>query len=131
MQYAMFILYVEDQQRSRDFYKTVLGREPTLDVQGMTEFKLTESSMLGLMPNSGIKRLLGDRLPDPAPGTGIPRCELYIPVDDPQAALDASVAAGGTSLSQPEPRAWGDTVAYVMDLDGHVLAFAKNSVGET
>ncbi len=125
MQYAMFILYVEDQQASRDFYQSVLGVAPALDVPGMTEFKLTDSSMLGLMPNEGIKRLPGDSLPDPAPGTGIPRCELYIPVEDPQAVHDAAVAGGGTSLSQPEPRPWGDTVAYALDLDGHVLAFAK------
>ncbi len=125
MQYAMFILYVEDQQRSRDFYQAVLGSEPVLDVPGMTEFKLTDSAMLGLMPSAGIKRLLGDSLPDPAAGIGIPRCELYIPVDSPQTAHDAAVAAGGASLSLPEPRAWGDTVAYTMDFDGHVLAFAK------
>lgn len=37
---AEFILYVADQARSRDFYRTVLATEPTLDVPGMTEFDL-------------------------------------------------------------------------------------------
>ncbi len=36
----MFILYVSDQQVSRDFYAAGLGLEPVLDVPGMTEFNL-------------------------------------------------------------------------------------------
>jgi hypothetical protein len=34
---AGFILYVQDQQRSRDLYRVLLDREPMLDVPGMTE----------------------------------------------------------------------------------------------
>lgn len=36
-----FILYVEDQGRSTEFYTRVLGREPSLNVPGMTEFELS------------------------------------------------------------------------------------------
>jgi catechol 2,3-dioxygenase-like lactoylglutathione lyase family enzyme len=52
MRYAMFILYVRDQQTSRDFYARTLGLEPVLDVPGMTEFQLTDSAILGLMPEA-------------------------------------------------------------------------------
>jgi len=131
MQFAMFILYVADQQASRDFYQTVLRRDPVLDVPGMTEFLLTDTALLGLMPGAGIKRLLGAPLPDPAQGTGIPRAELYIPVEDSQSALDQAVSAGAALLSPAAPRSWGDTVAYAMDLDGHVLAFAERPVDKS
>lgn len=78
-----FILYVKDQERSTAFYKQVLGFEPTLNVPGMTEFKLADGCVLGLMPEKGIKRLLGDALPDPANADGAPRAEVYLTVDDP------------------------------------------------
>lgn len=61
-----FILYVSDQKASAGFYERVLASRPQLDVPGMTEFRLNDGSVLGLMPGTGIKRLLGDRLPDPA-----------------------------------------------------------------
>lgn len=125
MQYAMFIFYVADQQRSRDFYRQVLGREPALDVPGMTEFKLTETASLGLMPEDGIARILGEAVPHPRDGSGVPRAELYLPVDDPAERLAALVAAGGREVSPAAARAWGDLVAYGSDPDGHVIAFAR------
>jgi len=121
----MFILYVADQGRSRDFYRAVLGREPELDVPGMTEFKLTESSSLGLMPEKGIHMILGDTMPHPQEGSGIPRAELYLFVPDPAAALITLVDVGGKSISTAQLRNWGDTVAYGADPDGHVIAFAE------
>jgi len=121
----MFILYVADQQRSREFYRRVLGREPVLDVPGMTEFKLTETSSLGLMPEDGIVQILGESLPHPRAGSGVPRAELYLPVDDPAQGLAALVAAGGREVSPAAERTWGDLAAYGADPDGHIIAFAR------
>ncbi len=55
------------------FYKEVLGQDPILDVPGMTEFRINENCNLGLMHEKGIKRLLGEKLPDPEKANGIPR----------------------------------------------------------
>ncbi|MCB1218650.1 VOC family protein [bacterium] len=121
---VLFILYVADQQRSRDFYLHVLGIEPELDVPGMTEFRLGSGAMLGLMPEAGIARIIGSE-PDPASGNGIPRAELYLTVADPAAALQRAIEAGGVLLSELQPRNWGDNAGYVRDPDGHVLAFAS------
>jgi catechol 2,3-dioxygenase-like lactoylglutathione lyase family enzyme len=119
-----FILYVRDQEESTGFYREVLGRDPVLHVPGMTEFSLTEDSSLGLMPESGIKSLLGDALPDPAAGHGIPRAELYLSVEDPAEHHARALRCGARELSPLEERSWGDQVAYSLDPDGHVLAFA-------
>lgn len=94
-----FILYVKDQNRSTAFYRSVLGFEPTLNVPGMTEFKLGDSCVLGLMPEKGIKRLLGDAFPDPASANGIPRAELYLSVGDPFEFHQPSIKHGGKELS--------------------------------
>lgn len=106
------------------FYRAVLGSEPVLDVPGITEFQLTDTSKLGVMPEAGIKRLLGEALPDPAAAEGNPRAEIYLLVDDPAAYHARVIANGGREISALARRNWGQDVAYSLDPDGHVLAFA-------
>ena len=120
-----FILYVQDQSKSTAFYAAVLGQEPTLNVPGMTEFTLAEQCVLGLMPEAGIKRLLGEKFPDPAQATGVPRAEIYLYVADPAIYHQRALAAGAVELSSLERRDWDNWAAYSLDPDGHVLAFAK------
>lgn len=122
---TLFILYVHDQAKSTAFYAAVLDQDPTLNVPGMTEFTLAEQCVLGLMPETGIKRLLGNRLPDPAQATGVPRAEIYLYVADPAIYHQRALAAGAVALSGLERRDWGDRAAYSLDPDGHVLAFAE------
>lgn len=114
-----------DQTRSRDFYRAVFGFDPVLDVPGMTEFELGPRLKLGLMPENGIARIVAGPLPHPADGTGIPRCELYLAVDDPDGALRRALGAGAVPVSGLAPRDWGDLAGYVADPDGHVIAFAR------
>jgi uncharacterized protein len=125
MHRANLILYVADQVRSREFYRGVLEADPVLDVPGMTEFALPGGAVLGLMPESGIRRLLGETLPDPARARGTPRAELYLVVSDPLGFHERALAAGARELSPLALRDWGVEVAYSLDPDGHVLAFAR------
>ena len=120
-----FILYVKDQGASTRFYERVLDQEPTLNVPGMTEFSLSETSVLGLMPESGIKQLLGEPLPDPSNARGIPRAEIYLVVNDASRYLGRALQNGATLLSELTLRNWGQKVGYCLDLDSHVLAFAE------
>lgn len=121
----MFIVYVKNQEKSRIFYEQVLGFPPALDVPGMTEFQLAEHVHFGIMPEAGIMRLLENKIPDPAQANGVPRCELYLYVDDPDEYYRRLVHAGGTGISRTEHRNWGDDVAYGSDPDGNILGFAK------
>jgi len=127
MEHALFVLYVADQERAAEFYGRTLDRSPRLHVPGMTEFSLGAGCALGLMPEAGIRRLLGDALPDPAAASGIPRAELYLFVADPEACLRRALDAGATLLDEVAPRDWGDRVGYCLDPDGHVLAFATGA----
>jgi uncharacterized protein len=126
---AHFILYVADQAASTVFYARVLAAAATLDVPGMTEFALGGGAVLGLMPERGIRRLLGERLPDPARARGVPRAELYLRVADAGAYHARALAAGAADLGALARRDWGDDVAYALDPDGHVIAFAERGAG--
>ena len=127
---AHLILYVADQRSSSAFYTHVLARQPDLDVPGMTEFHMGGGAVLGLMPARGIRRLLGDALPDPSSAHGVPRAELYLLVDDPAAYHARALRHGAIELSPLAPRDWGHDVAYSLDADGHVLAFAIDTGGD-
>jgi catechol 2,3-dioxygenase-like lactoylglutathione lyase family enzyme len=118
------ILYVGDQVAATSFWQVVLDCPPSLDVPGMTEFALGAQVVLGLMPEAGIRSLLGPSLPDPAAAHGIPRAELYLVVEDAAAYHARAQAAGARQLSPLSPRSWGDEAAYSLDPDGHVIAFA-------
>lgn len=122
-----FILYVRDQDASTAFYQRVLGMEPRLHVPGMTEFRFSEACILGLMPEKGIKRLLGASIEDPEKTNGIARAEVYLVVPDPEKYITRAESAGGRLLSAIEKRNWGDKAGYIADLDGHVIAFASRS----
>jgi len=125
--HALFVFYVSSQERSCAFYRAVLGVEPTLNVPGMTEFPLAGGGSLGLMPEVGVVRLLGQAVPNPASASGIPRAELYLIVEDAAVYHDRAIAHGAREISPLLQRDWGDRAAYSLDLDGHVLAFAERS----
>ncbi|MCX6230696.1 MAG: VOC family protein [Bacteroidetes bacterium] len=128
---TIFIFYVANQQKSRDFYQYVFQQQPVLDEEGMTEFIINENSRLGLMPEEGIVKLLENKIPHPSSANGIPRSEMYIYVDDPEEFYHRALQFGAMALSPLQRRNWGDSVAYCSDPDGHTLAFAKtNSIYE-
>ncbi len=121
---AHLILYVRDQRAATAFYRAALAEAPRLEVPGMSEFELPGGAVLGLMPEAGIRRLLGDTLPDPAAAAGTPRAELYLLVDEPERCHARALEAGARELAPVAPRDWGHRAGYALDPDGHVLAFA-------
>jgi uncharacterized glyoxalase superfamily protein PhnB len=120
-----FILFVADQEKSKHFYEQLLLIPPSLHVPGMTEFSLSDNTKLGLMPENGIAKILGNKTPHPNTGNGIPRCELYLKVQNATDFLKRGLALGAIEISPFSQRDWGDKVGYLSDLDGHIVAFAE------
>lgn len=121
----VIIIYVEDQQRSKTFYTSLLGTRPVLDVFGMTEIPLTETTRLGLLPGDGIVGILEGNVDNPNQNTAYPRCEIYLYVDDPIYYYNKVIELGGRGISEAKERNWGDYVSYTTDFDGNIIAFAK------
>ena len=123
--HTQFILYVSDQEKSKQFYEKLLGIKPSLHVPGMTEFQLSETTKLGLMPENGIAKILGNSTPHPNTGNGIPRCEIYLKVKNANEYMKIGIQLGAKLISPLQQRDWGDKVGYLLDADGHVIAFAE------
>jgi uncharacterized glyoxalase superfamily protein PhnB len=127
MNQVQFIIYVANQKVSADFYRNVLALEPILDVPGMTEFEINDSCKLGIMPEEGMARILGDKTLHPASGNGIPRCEIYLMTDEPEIMFSRALNFGAKEISNVSLRNWNHFAGYVQDPDGHILAFAKEA----
>ncbi|MCW1147793.1 lactoylglutathione lyase [Flavobacterium lacisediminis] len=123
-----FILYVSNQEKSREFYQILLQQKPSLDVLGITEFTINEFVKIGLMPNDGISKIITLKLPHPTSGNGIPRCELYLQVENIETVFEETKKAGAIEISPIALRDWGDYVGYIADFDGHVIALASKSI---
>jgi uncharacterized glyoxalase superfamily protein PhnB len=119
------ILYVNDQEASCRFYQNLFRQPADLHVPGMTEFNVSANCKMGLMPNKGIAKILAGQTLHPDSGNGIPRCELYLYVDNIQFEFDNAIKSGAKLISQVLDRDWGDKVCYFSDPDGHIIAFAE------
>lgn len=120
------IFYVKDQEKSTEFYSTLLEKIPVLNVPGMTEFEINDGVIFGLMPSTGIEKLLGDRIISPSKNTA-PKAELYLIVDDADSYLKKALSIGARQLSEMELRDWGHKAAYFIDLDDYIVALAEIS----
>lgn len=120
-----FILYAADQAKSTEFYRKLLDLDPSLNVPGMTEFELSNSLKLGIMPENGIAKIIEEKTQHPANGNGIPRCEVYLLVENLKSYYDRAKALNALVVSEPENRDWGHRVCYFSDPDGHIVAIAE------
>lgn len=83
------------------------------------------------MPNTGVEKILGNQLPHPETGNGIPRCELHLYADDIESAFRHAMDSGAQLISPVTESDWGDTVCYFAYPDGHFLAFARKTVSNS
>ena len=122
---AFCIYYVKSQTEATEFYSKVLAIEPTMNVPGMTEFTLSDGTKLGFMPEEGIRKLLGEKCPAPTDGGVALRAEIYLMVKDATQYHARAIDNDATELKPFQMMPWGQEVAYSLDADGHVLAFAE------
>ncbi len=120
---AHTILFVKDQQKSTKFYSEVLKLNPILNVPGMTEFQLSESLILGLMPVEGAKKILGT--PFFSSTTNAPSSELYLRLENFEDYFSRALENGAKEISPILKRNWGDTAGYISDPDNHIIAFSS------
>ena len=122
MRFGYTILYVDDVPRAIDFYERAfaLSRRFITDDATYGEMDTGDTTLSfarhelasGFIPG-GYRR--NDPAEQPA---GV---EIGFVTDDVAAAWDAALAAGATIVSPPETKPWGQTVAYVRDLEGMLV----------
>ena len=122
----LVILAVDDVARAVAFYRAAFDWEVTVEVPVYVEFALTPDSGVGIYHREAyaINTVIP---PERCPDSAITATELYLHVDDLDAAIERLRAAGARELAPAAPRMWGDTAAYFADPDGNVIAVAVHT----
>jgi predicted enzyme related to lactoylglutathione lyase len=126
--HVLTILAVSDLARAGSFYDAAFGWPRTVDAPAYIEMALPGGQRLGLYERRSFGRNTG-AVPFAAPAGALAPCELYLHVDDLEAAIERLERAGARPLSARARRDWGDEVAYFADPDGIVIAVAAASGG--
>lgn len=115
MQFAYTILYVQDVRATVDFYESAFGLRRRF-VHEAGDFAEMETGATALAFSSfALMQTLGKN-PRRAEA-GAPSFEIALTTSDVPASVARAVAAGARLVKAPEHMPWGQTVAYVADLN--------------
>ena len=122
MTYAYTILYVRDVQRAMAFYQKVFALQEKFcseeqDYGELATGNVTLAFARVELANSNLTRGF-TRADLNAKPFGI---EIGFESSDVEGTVQKAIAAGATLYEQAQPKPWGQTVAYVRDLDGFLV----------
>jgi lactoylglutathione lyase len=122
MKFAYTILYVPDVSRSLAFYESAFG---------LKRRSLHESGMYGELETGSVtlsfaaEPLAQSNIPggfQPASLTRQPAAsEIAFATANVPSAYERALAAGALAVAAPLAKPWGQLVAYVRDIDGHLV----------
>ena len=122
MRFGYTILYVRDVAAAVAFYEKAFGlKRRFVDESGQYAELETGPTALAFAALELARANLpnGVRPNDPAgPPAGV---EIAFVTADVGAAFATAVSAGAVPLAEPKTKPWGQTVAYVRDLDGMLV----------
>jgi lactoylglutathione lyase len=122
MKFAYTILYVPDVTRAVEFYENAFGFQRGFlhesgeygELQtGSTTLSFASLALAPANIEGGVTPT--DALRPP------PAFEVAFATDDVPAAFARATAAGAVAASAPKVKPWGQTVAYVRDLNGNLV----------
>ncbi|MDP3655145.1 MAG: VOC family protein [Rhodoferax sp.] len=119
MQFGYTILYVQDVKSSLDFYEKAFGFKTKFLHEGGDFGELdTGATSLAFCSHTLLTQLGKNPA---APSAKSPCFEVAFTTPDVPAAVARAVAAGAPLVQAPEDMPWGQTVAYVADLNGFLV----------
>lgn len=116
MRFGYTILYVDDVRQSLAFYERAFGLT-TKFLHDSGDFGELDTGATALAFSS--RRLMHELKKNPRPADAAAPCfEIAFTTPNVDAALARALDAGATLVQTAERMPWGQTVAYVADLDG-------------
>ena len=117
MKFGYTVIYVDDVTATIAFYEQAFGQKPNMVVEGEFGELATGETKLSF----AAKKMLHGPGQFASPEGKVLGVEVAFTTGDVQKAYDTAVAAGAKSVSKPEQKPWGQTVAYVRDNNGFLV----------
>jgi catechol 2,3-dioxygenase-like lactoylglutathione lyase family enzyme len=122
MKFAYTILYVRDVARSLAFYEAAFGLQRRFLHESGTYGELeTGATALAFAAESLAQTNLAGGFQAADPSRPPAASEVGLATTDVPTAYEQALRAGATSAAEPKTKPWGQIVAYVRDLDGHLV----------
>ncbi|MEP6505905.1 MAG: VOC family protein [Betaproteobacteria bacterium] len=119
MQFGYTILYVDDVASTLDFYGKAFGL-PTRYLHESGSYGELETGTTALaFVSHALLRQIG-KTPQ-APVLDAPTGEIALVTDDVAGAVERAVDAGAKLVQEATDMPWGQTIAYVGDLNGFLV----------
>lgn len=119
MKFGYTILYVDDVPATLAFYDQAFGLATRYMHESGSYGELETGATALAFVSKTLLRQIG-KTPE-APVLDKPSSEIALVTDDVAAATARAVAAGATPVSEPQHMPWGQTIAYVGDLNGFLV----------
>ena len=126
MKFAYTILYVSDVQKSLQFYENALGlTKKFLHESNQYAELATGETTLALVSNDLANTNLPEGFRKNTLNEKTAGMEITFIADDVQHVFDHAMQNGATAVVSPTQKPWGQTIAYVRDLDGILIELAS------
>jgi len=117
MKFGYTVIYVDDVTATIAFYEQAFGQKRNMVVEGEFGELATGETKLSF----AAKKMLHGPGQFASPEGKVLGVEVAFTTGDVAAAYDKALAAGAKSVSKPEQKPWGQTVAYVRDNNGFLV----------
>ncbi|MDO9018086.1 MAG: VOC family protein [Deltaproteobacteria bacterium] len=118
MKLGYVIVYSQDVPAALDFYELAFGLKRRFLHESNQYGELDTGATVLAFAHDDMAAGNGLTVRFNRPGEPAAGVELALVTSDVAAAYAVAVAAGAVSVSAPEEKPWGQTVAYVRDRDG-------------
>ena len=120
MKFGYTILYVADVEKTVTFYESAFGLTRTfIHESGYGEMSTGETKLS--FASFELARSNGVSFAEPAAKGPSPAFEIAFVTDDVAKAYEIAIQAGAVPVAPPRQKPWGQTVAYVRELNGFLV----------
>lgn len=127
MHFAYTILYVSDVAKTLEFYGKAFGIRTRMLHESGDYGELDTGGTILSFSSLRLMEQLGKSPSRPEPGR--PSFEIAFTVADVPTALAQAIGAGAELVQEPEIMPWGQTTAYVRDLNGFLVELCTPTGG--
>ncbi len=127
MRFAYAILYVENVEETLAFYGRAFGIKRKMLHETGAYGELDTGATTLSFSSLRLMEEIGKNPARPTPGR--PTFEIAFTVEDVQAAVTKAVDAGAGLAQEPEEMPWGQTTAYVVDINGFLVELCTPVTG--
>ena len=121
IKYGYTILYVGDVEKTIKFYTKAFGFAQKFITPEKDYAELDTGNTVLAFAAHSVAEYNGIEITKSDESTPPPACEIAFVTDDIGDTYQMAISAGAIGIKEPVQKPWGQTIAYVRDLNGFLV----------